>query len=228
MNIELGFYDGLAFVSYSLIALSYAMRDIKWLRIITIVACLVDLVVYFYIRPGQPMWVQLVMSVLFISINAYQLYVLWREQAQQAFVGEQGWLYKHVFALLTPGEFKRLHQLGSWQTLAPSQQLLHRGMAVNDVSFVVTGQLNALWDANVLNSVHPGGLVGEMSYLTGKPASSDVVAQVESRLFTLGHDVLHGLKHQHPELHIKLNYIFARDLADKLVSANRLAVSTAA
>lgn len=177
MNVTLGFYDRLAFVSYSLIALSYTMRDIKWLRILTIVSCLVDLFVYYYIRVGQPMWVQLAMNVLFITINSYQLYVLWRDQAQHAFDGEQGWLYKHVFSLLTPGEFKRLHTLGSWQTLVPAQQLLHKGTAVNEVSFVVSGQLNALWDNNVLNTVDPGGLVGEMSYLTGRTSSSDVVAR---------------------------------------------------
>lgn len=228
MNVTLGFYDGLAFVSYSLIALSYAMRDIKWLRILTIVACLVDLFVYYYIRPGQPMWVQLVMSVLFITINSYQLYVLWRDQAMHTFDGEQGWLYKHVFSLLTPGEFKRLHMLGSWQTLVPAEQLLHKGTAVNEVYFVVSGQLNALWDTNVLNIVHPGGLVGEVSYLTGMRASSDVVAQLESRLFMLRHDVLHNLKHKYPELHIKLNYIFARELADKLVDTNQHMVSAVA
>ena len=43
---EMGFFDLLAFVTFSINAFSYVMRDIKWLRIITIVAMVGDLSVF--------------------------------------------------------------------------------------------------------------------------------------------------------------------------------------
>ncbi len=221
MNFELGFYDWLAFSSYGLIAISYSMRDIKWLRVITVVACFVDLVVYYFIRAGQPLWVQLGMNVLFIVINLYQLYVLWQDQQAEVFHGEQAWLYKHVFPLLSPGEFKRLLKLGSWRTLAPQQLVLHKDSVVEQLGFVVTGRLDALWGTTVLNSVPAGGLVGEISYLTGKTASAAVVAGLETRLFSLAHSALDKLKVDHPELHNKVLYILSRNLIEKLAKSNQ-------
>lgn len=220
MNFELGFYDWLAFTSYGLIAISYAMRDIMWLRVITVVACFVDFVVYYFIRPGQPLWVQLGMNVLFILINLYQLYVLWQDKQAEVFHGEQAWLYKHVFPLLSPGEFKRLLKLGSWQTLAPQQLVLHKDSVVEQLGFVVTGRLDALWGTTVLNSVPAGGLVGEISYLTGKTASATVVAGLETRLFSLAHSALDKLKLERPELHNKVLYILSRNVIEKLATSN--------
>lgn len=220
MNFELGFYDWLAFSSYGLIAISYSMRDIKWLRVITVVACCMDLVIYYFIRAGQPMWVQLGMNVLFIVINLYQLHLLWKDQQAELFHGEQAWLYKHVFPLLSPGEFKRLLKLGSWQTVAAQEQVLQKDAEVDQLRFVVAGRLDALWGSTVLNSVPAGGLVGEISYLTGKAATADVVAGLETRLFNLSHSALNKLKLDRPELHNKVLYILSREVIEKLAKSN--------
>ena len=221
MNFELGFYDWLAFSSYGLIAISYSMRDIKWLRVITVVACCMDLVIYYFIRAGPPMWVQLGMNVLFIVINLYQLHVLWKDQQAELFQGEQAWLYKHVFPLLSPGEFKRLLKLGSWQTVATQEQILQKDAVVDQLRFVVAGRLDALWGSTVLNSVPAGGLVGEISYLTGKAATADVVAGLETRLFSLSHSALNKLKFDRPELHNKILYILSREVIEKLAKSNQ-------
>lgn len=221
MNFELGFYDWLAFSSYGLIAISYSMRDIKWLRAITVVACCMDLVIFYFIRAGQPMWVQLGMNVLFIVINLYQLYVLWKDQQADLFHGEHAWLYQHVFPLLSPGEFKRLLKLGSWQTVATREQVLQKGAVVDQLRFIVAGRLDALWGNTVLNSVPAGGLVGEISYLTGKSASADVIAGLETRLFKLTHSALNKLKLDRPELHNKILYILSREVIEKLAKSNQ-------
>jgi hypothetical protein len=227
MDVGLGFYDWLALVSNGLIAISYTMRDIKWLRVITVVACIVDLVVFYFVRPRQPMWVQFGMTVLFIAINLYQLYVLWREKQATIFEGEQAWLYQHVFHLLSPGEYKRLLKLGGWRTVAPLQNFMRKGEPVDQLGFVVDGRLDALWGATVLNSVPPGGVVGEISYLTGKTASAEVVAGIETRLFCLSHSVLNKLKIERPELHNKIVYVLSREVVDKLAKSNQQVVEWA-
>jgi CRP-like cAMP-binding protein len=221
LSLEIGFYDGLAFVSYGLIAVSYSMRDIKWLRVITIVACSVDLVVYYYIRAGQPLWVQFGMSILFIAINLYQLYAMARERQPIVFEGEQAWLYERVFSLMSPKEFKRVLATGRWQTASPQQQILSKGGAVDHLAFVVTGRLDALWGDQLMNSVPAGGVVGEISYLTGKPASADVVAGLQSRLFFLAHRDIEKIKSESPDLYNKIMYVLSRQLVDKLASSNR-------
>ncbi|WP_342129592.1 Crp/Fnr family transcriptional regulator [Hydrogenophaga sp. OTU3427] len=222
----LGFFDLLAFVTFSINALSYAMRDIKWLRIITIIAMLGDLVVYYNIRPGSPLWVQFGMSALIIVINTYQLYMLWREKQASHFPGDTGWLYEHVFALLSPGEFKRVLKLGRWSQLQEGEYVLHKGGVVDEVGFVIEGRLDATWGDTVLNTVTPGGLVGEISYLTGKHASADVSAGTDTRLFVLTHGVLDKIKLERPDLHTKLMYVLGREVAQKLANSNHLVTAS--
>jgi hypothetical protein len=71
--ISANFYDLLSVVSYGLIAWSYACTDIKALRVISIVSCLLDLVIYYFIREGKPMYVQIAANLIFLAIHAWHL-----------------------------------------------------------------------------------------------------------------------------------------------------------
>lgn len=226
MASNFGFFDLLAFVTFSINAFSYVMRDIKWLRIITIVAMVGDLFVYYNIRAGSPLWVQFGMSALIIVINAVMLFFLWKEKQAQHFAGDAGWLYEHVFGPLTPGEFRRVLKLGRWSHLQEGEYVLHKGTVVGEVGFVVHGRLDATWGDTLLNSVAPGGLVGEISYLTGKHASADVNAGTDTVLFVLPHGVLDQIKLERPDLHTKLMYVLGREVAQKLAAANHLVTAS--
>ncbi len=226
MASNFGFFDLLAFVTFSINAFSYMMRDIKWLRIVTIVAMVGDLFVYYNIRAGSPLWVQFGMSALIIVINAVMLFFLWKEKQAQHFAGDAGWLYEHVFGPLTAGEFRRVLKLGRWNHLQEGDYVLHKGALVGEVGFVVHGRLDATWGDTLLNSVTPGGLVGEISYLTGKVASADVSAGTDTLLFVLPHGVLDQIKLERPDLHTKLMYVLGREVAQKLAAANHLVTAS--
>lgn len=216
MILDLGVFDGLAAFSYGLIALSYAMRSIRWLRIITVAACTLDIVIYYYIRPGQPMWVQMVMSVLFIVINADQLYVLWKEGREDIFEPEARQLYASVFRLLSPGEFRRLLGVGSFLSLNKGDVLLHKDTHPDAISVVLSGALVVKLGDEALNRILVGGFAGEMSYFTGYPASVDVEAESATRVFRVTLVEFERLRHTHPDMHMKLTGILGRDIAEKL------------
>lgn len=135
-----------------------------------------------------PLWVQLGMNALFIVINLYQLYVIWKDQQADMFHGEQ---------------------------------VLRKDAAVEQPGFIERGRLDARCGTTVLNSVPAGGLVGEIGYLTGKMASADVVAGLETRLFNLTHSALNKLKLERPELHNKILYILSREVIEKLAKSNQ-------
>ena len=219
MELRLDFFDGLSAFSYGLIALSYAMRDIKWLRIFMILACAVDIIVYYGIRPGQPMWVQLLMSILLIAINVYQLVALWKETQSNVFDEEAKLLYDRVFYLLTPGEFRRLLKVGSFETLQAGDTLLSKDKRADAISVVVAGELDVRLGDNTLSKIHVGGFAGEMSYFTGQAASVNVCAAVKTQTFRIGHREFETLRDKYPEMHIKLTGILGRDISEKLRQA---------
>jgi hypothetical protein len=219
-SIDIGLFDWLSCISYGLLALSYLMRDIKWLRIITMFACTLDLVIYYQIRPGQPLWVQLFFTVVFLTINAYQLQVIWRETRRTSFSGDEGFLYKNVFSILTPGEFRRVLKFAHFEDLPQGKHLMRRDEHVDHICVLCRGSLGIHISGNLLNTIEVGSFVGEMGYLTQRPASVNVIATTASRVLQIDRKNLEELELKHPDVHAKLIWIMGRDIADKLRKLN--------
>lgn len=219
-------FHWLSGLSYALLAFSYALRDIKWLRIVAIGGCLIDLVVYYAIRPGQPLWGQLGFTAVIILVNLYQLFVLYRETRPIDFSDEAAFLHREVFAGLAPGEFKRLLQTGSFDTLEPGTQITHQGTPVETVYVLLSGEMEVrTGDVVLARMSRAGDLIGDMGYITGMPASADVVAQTEARVFRLPVRALERLRSTRPELHVKLSGILSGAMAEKLRRADTTIVS---
>ena len=175
-GLNLGFYDWLSAFTYGLIAVSYSMRDMRLLRTITVVACFVDLFVYYNIRPGQPMWVSFGMSILFIAINGYQLWTLWRDSRTSDFSAEESFMYGTVFSSLQPGEFRRLLSLGRYDMVPAGASWVRAGAPVSSVALIVAGEASVMLDETVVSRLKRGDFIGEMGYITRQPASAAVQA----------------------------------------------------
>ena len=215
-GLNLGFYDWLSAFTYGLIAVSYSMRDMRLLRTITVVACFVYLFVYYNIRPGQPMWVSFGMSILFIAINGYQLWTLWRDSRTSDFSAEESFMYGTVFSSLQPGEFRRLLSLGRYDMVPAGASWVRAGAPVSSVALIVAGEASVMLDETVVSRLKRGDFIGEMGYITRQPASAAVQAATELRLFYLDYAVIDQLSAKSPELHVKLTGTFGRNVAEKL------------
>jgi hypothetical protein len=216
----IGLFDWLSCISYGLLALSYVMRDIKWLRIITMFACALDLIIYYQIRPAQPMWVQLFFTLVFMAINAYQLQVIWRDARRVSFDGDEAYLYKNVFQIFSPGEFRRILKYAKFEDLEQGKHLMRKDEHVDSICVLCRGALAIHLSGNLLNNIEVGSFVGEMGYLTQRPASVNVIATTASRVFRVDRKNLEDLELKHPDIHAKLTWIMGRDIAEKLRKLN--------
>ncbi|MCH2234269.1 MAG: popeye domain-containing protein [Crocinitomicaceae bacterium] len=59
--------------------ISYLVKDLFLLRLVLMVAMIVFLPYYIWSQP-EPMWPPLAWSGLFLTVNVYQLYVLFKER----------------------------------------------------------------------------------------------------------------------------------------------------
>lgn len=214
-------YDWLALLSALIFALAFGMRDIRLLRWLTILACGIDVAVYYFIRPGQPLWVQFGESLLFIFINLYHLALLWYEKRIKLFHGREGLLFEQNFSLFSPGEFKRLLKLGTWEDVPPNTTLITKSEPVPDILFFVEGTAAVRLDDTLhVGHIYPGQIAGEVSYFTDGLATAHVVSQTPCTLFKLSHKTVRQLDETHQELYIKLSYVLGRHVASKLSDAN--------
>lgn len=217
MISQINFLDWLPSIASALLVVSYGFRDMKWLRLIVVSASVIDIGFYYETHPAYSLWLDIGRPVVLIMINAYQLFLLYREARPIRFSEEAALLYRQLFSGLTPGEFIKLLQEGALETLEPGTQLTRKDSPVESVYVLVSGELEVKIGDVVINRLaRAGTLIGEVGYMTRSSASADVFAVGKGRVLGFSADAIERLRLRKPDLHLKLTGIFSSGIAEKL------------
>jgi hypothetical protein len=171
--------DYLVHLAYVLYLISYSVRDMVWLRALTIVASIVLLPYYQYQSP--PMYVPMVWLTLFTLINGVQVVILILERRPVNMSDEDAELYGLAFHTMPPREFLKLYKLADWQDAPQGERIVEQGRAVGGVLLLTHGRVRIDLNGREIAEMLPGQFVGEMSYLTDEVASAQVTALESSR-----------------------------------------------
>ncbi len=194
---------------------SYLVRDILWLRFLTIVAGSALLPYYF----ANELYAPIAWNAVFIAINIAQVRVLLLERRPVRMTEQQERIYQTVFRALRPREFMKLFELAQPRNVPDGQQLVAQGEALDCLLLVEEGNTAVQVDGRVVAEVGPGRFVGEMSYLTGDQASASVSASGEVQVFEWPRDKLEQFLDKHPDIKSALQLVIGTDLASKLKTA---------
>lgn len=201
-------------VANVLYLVSYLVRDILWLRVLTVVA-IATLCPYFYFR-DDPLWAALAWNVVFFSINAYQIKVLLMERRPVTLSEREQRLYHMLFRTLTPREFLKLLKLARWQEATEERRLLSQGDAVSDVVVIFEGKADVSVDGKRVATLDEGSLIGEIAFLTGAESSADVTAAQATHYVSWPMGDLKVFLKEHPDLRAAWQMVVGTDLALKL------------
>ncbi len=202
-------------VANGLYLCSYLVRDILWLRMLTILAGL-SLVPFYCQCSDHVLWAPIAWNVLFMTVNLVQIGILLRERRPRRLAGPEQELYEQVFSELAPGEFRRLLKLGEWREIEPGRTIVQRDTVVHDMLVLRQGGLEVRTAGGVIARLQPGQFVGEMSFISGDKATADVVATEPSRLLAWPQESLNELLEKKPVLAHKIRGILGRDVVAKL------------
>ena len=197
-----------------LYVLSYSVRDILWLRLLTVVA-LVALIPYYYTR-SPPLYEAIYWNLLFLVINVFQLWRLLLERRPVVLTPEQRQLHRLAFASLRPRAFLKLLSLGQWETVAGGQELVRAGEPLERLSVISEGNARVEVDGRPVTDLCEGQFVGELSYVTGQPPRARVVATTSCRCVHWRHAPLRKFLDRVAEVRTALQDIIGADLARKL------------
>lgn len=99
----------------------------------------------------------------------------------------------------------------------PAGSLLYRaGDAGDSMVGVIDGQVDIVADGAVIETIGPGGIVGEMALIDGSARSADAIARTEVRLSLIDRDGFVRLISTHPTFALQVMGI----MADRLRKAN--------
>jgi len=212
--------------SYVLLAASYLVTNIYWLRLLAIIALTAE-AIYFYMAGDRQLWVGILWAGIFNAINVVQLILLARARLRVRMSEEEKTLHSSIFGKLERVDFSRILAVGDFLELPEGTELTHQNCAVENVHLLLSGHARVIVDSTVIAGLSAGDFVGEMAYIGSCNASATVVTEGGCRTFRLGIDDLRALTRKHDKIEAAMNARFSIDLARKLrtrpltASANR-------
>jgi CRP-like cAMP-binding protein len=199
-------------VANVLYVFSYSVRDILWLRLLT-VAAMVSLIPFYYVKDLKT---AIYWNILFLAINLYQLYRLLLERRPVQLTLEQQRLYRGPFRAMTPREFVKFVDLGGFEDLAVDDALVEQGAKLDRLTLIADGIAVVKIDEHPVSQLQAGQFVGEMGYLTGQPACASVLAGTTCRCLRWDNEKLRTFLADNPSVRSALQDIIGTDLAEKL------------
>jgi CRP-like cAMP-binding protein len=193
---------------------AYLVRDVLWLRAITVLGTL-SLIVYYYLQP-MPLYAPIAWCTLFTLVNVVQIALLVLER-RPVFLGEEELhLYRTLFRSLKPREFSKLLSIAEWRKAQAGELLVAQDQPVADLLLIASGRGTVEMDGRHVAHVYSGQFVGEMGFLTEQNASARVVASEPTEYLAWPVATLRSLLALTPPLHVKFQGILGGDLVGKL------------
>lgn len=211
--------DAISFIIYifayvaSLVA--FSMSSMFWLRMLTVASSALY-VVYYYIYPADPMWLDIVTEGVFVLINLVMIFVLMHQKSQLKFSQEEKLLYDTYFRTITPFEYVKLMKLANWETCKGGQHLADKGQKVSHLTFIFDGNADVMVEDKKVAEVKTGNFVGEVSFKLNQPASATVITQSGTRIVRWEQSQLKGFFDKNPGMKNCVEALISTDLAKKL------------
>ena len=206
-------------VSYLILAASFLVVNMVWLRALAIVAISAE-AVYFYVGAESPLWVGFIWSFVFIAINMVQLAVIYREYRMTRLSPEDEALRASLFPLMSNRHFHYLLKTGERQRLEADTVLIEQATMPLSVFVLLNGIMHIKVGSQLVATAQSGSLLGEASFVREQPANATVVAGGPVDVLCFGRDRLRELLRQQEPLRFVFNELASRNLADKLTEAH--------
>lgn len=116
---------------------------------------------------------------------------------------------------------RKLLAQGAWTDAVPGHVLATEGRPVENLVFVAEGVCRIEVGGVTVATVGPGGIIGEMTYLTGQPATATVIVETPARLLAFDRRRLGAFLDRHEDIGAELEQGIAGDLRGKLAATSR-------
>jgi hypothetical protein len=212
-------------LSYVLIAISYWLTDMFWLRLVAIVGLSFE-ILYFWLSGGD-LRAGIGWDVVFISINAYQLYRLVKDRLSLRLPEAERELLRSVLAGLDDSQIARLLVAGEFREIARGTTLAEENEPLERLFFICSGRVKVTIAGREISRLEKGNFVGEVAFLTERPATATVIAEDDVRALVFEKGELTRFFRNEADVAGLIYQLLGRELAHKIKVSNTL-ISTVA
>ena len=207
-------------LAFGLIAFSFLVKDILWLRIVSIVASLFS-VFYNWVIPVEPMWIPIGWNFVFVALNLYHIAVLVYEKRPVHMSPKHKELYETMFKDLTPVEFLKITKIADWEHFKSGENITQQNHKVPDLHLIYNGTVDVTVDGTKVAELKDGQFVGEMSFLTEKPATATCVVKHDSEVLVWKQEQFKELLKRNPSLYFTIQSLLSAQVSSALVNISK-------
>ena len=211
----------LGHASYVLLIIAMLMTRMLYLRLFAIAAGTVG-IAYFVSKTGD--LVSAGWEIAFVAVNIVQVgIILWKNRALE--FSDDDWLFREQVApSLDAGLVRRLLATGQWRTAEPGHVFTQHGQMVSHLIFIADGEVRITVDEIEVGLCYRGSLVGEISILSGTPATATATALTPVRYLALERTALRKLIARERSVEQAIDMSFRKEFREKIASANEALV----
>ena len=198
-------------LAFGLIAFSFLVKDILYLRILSILASLFSVLYNFYI-PVEPMWLAINWNIIFVLVNIYHIAVIIYEKRPVKMSPKEKELYETMFRGLSPVEFLKITKIAQWKKYKTPLPIITQGKPVKDLILIYNGTVDVAVDNKGVAQLKDGQFVGEMSFLTEKPATATCIVKHKTECLVWKQNEFKELLKRNPSLYYSIQSLLSAQL----------------
>ena len=198
-------------LAFGLIAFSFLVKDILWLRVVSILASLFS-VFYNYFIPVEPMWLAINWNIVFVLVNLYHIAVIIYEKRPIKMEPKDKELYETLFKDLSPVEYLKISKVAQWITYKSGEKIIRQNTPVTDLVLIYNGTVDVAVDHKAVAQLKDGQFVGEMSFLTEKPATATCIVKHDTECLVWKQPEFKELLKRNPSLYYTIQGLLSNQL----------------
>jgi hypothetical protein len=198
-------------LAFGLIAFSFLVKDIMWLRVLSIVASLFS-VFYNWVIPPEPMWIPIGWNFVFVGINVFNIGILIYEKRPVSMEPKLQELYDTMFKSMTPVEFLKISKIAEWKSIKPGEIIIEQGKRVSTLNLIYNGTIDVAVDGKWVAELKDGQFVGEMSFLTEKKATATCIVKHSTEMLMWQQPEFKELLKRNPSLYYSIQSLLTSQL----------------
>ena len=212
--------DIIGHLAFGLIAFSFLVKDIFWLRIMSIAASLFS-IFYNYFIPPIPMWIAIFWNGIFIIVNLYHIAILIYEKRPVKMNPKDKELYDTMFKSMSPVEFLKITKIAKWKKFKKNSKIITQNKPVKDLHLIYNGTVDVVVGIQPVAELRDGQFVGEMSFLTEKPATATCIVKHDTECMIWNQEGFKDLLKRNPSLYFSIQSLLSAQVSDALVNSSK-------
>ena len=198
-------------LAFGLIAFSFLVKDILWLRIVSVVASLFS-ILYNYTIPAEPMWLAINWNIVFVAVNLYHIAVIIYEKRPIKMAPKDKELYETLFKDLSPVEYLKISKVAQWKIFKSGETIIRQTHLVPDLILIYNGTVDVAVNGEKVAELKDGQFVGEMSFLTEKSATATCIVKHDAECLVWKQKEFKDLLKRNPSLYYTIQSLLSNQL----------------